>query len=295
MQLFKYIMVFLYFISCAFNALSLNQLSFSGGGAFGAVELGILKKLRTTNKIKYDLYTGISAGGINAGYLSHFENLDDGIEIAEKFYNKIKNPMIYSFKPTITTSVFNTDPMKKTFTNILELVPYRLPLIETYIGTTNLYSGNLDIFRYDLLETVEESVDLLMCTSDIPILFPPIIFRGVQYSDGSILQNELMNIKHADSYLNITYITPFNGLLNDDKKITNLKEMILRTGKIIGKNFNKSTTKLNTKCTNTIGEINKYFVGSELLSKYNILNFECSDELIKIGYDNVQHEKLYLC
>ena len=42
------------------NINALNQLSFSGGGAFGAVEIGILKKLyETGNTLDYDLYTGI--------------------------------------------------------------------------------------------------------------------------------------------------------------------------------------------------------------------------------------------
>ena len=94
MQILKYIMVFLYFISCAFSTLGLNQLAFSGGGAFGAVEIGILKKLQTINNNKFDIYTGISAGGINAGYLSHFKNLDEGIKTAEIFYDTIKNRMI---------------------------------------------------------------------------------------------------------------------------------------------------------------------------------------------------------
>jgi len=52
MQIFKYIMVFLYFISHMITVSCHNQLSFSGGGAFGAIELGILKKIRTTEKVK---------------------------------------------------------------------------------------------------------------------------------------------------------------------------------------------------------------------------------------------------
>ena len=51
-----------------------NQLSLSGGGSFGAVEIGILKRLletdtnTNTNTKTYDLYTGISAGALNAGF-----------------------------------------------------------------------------------------------------------------------------------------------------------------------------------------------------------------------------------
>lgn len=293
MQILKYIMVFLYFISCAFSTLGLNQLAFSGGGAFGAVEIGILKKLQTINNNKFDIYTGISAGGINAGYLSHFKNLDEGIKTAEIFYDTIKNRMIYSIRPETNVSLLNTEPMRKTFTNILGKLPESL--VETYIGTTNLYSGNLDVYRYDLLKTNDEHVDLLMCTSAIPVVFPPIMFKGSQYADGGVLQNELIDITHDDSYLNITFITPSVGSLYDNTEITSIKEMILRTGKIVVNNFNNAIPKLNKNCENIIGEINKYYVDPQLLSNYNMLNFDNGAELIKIGYDNIQHEKSYIC
>jgi predicted acylesterase/phospholipase RssA len=58
-----------YSVSCV-----LNQLSFSGGGSLGAVEIGIIKKLSEGGLKKFDLYTGISAGALNAGLLSYFTN-----------------------------------------------------------------------------------------------------------------------------------------------------------------------------------------------------------------------------
>ena len=56
----------------------LNQLSFSGGGALGAVEIGIAKRIMEKDDVKrYNLYTGISAGALNAGFLSYFINIKD--------------------------------------------------------------------------------------------------------------------------------------------------------------------------------------------------------------------------
>ena len=73
-----------------------NQLSLSGGGSFGAVEIGILKRLLETDVKTYDLYTGISAGALNAGFLSYFSNLKTGIKAAEKMYTSIHNLLIYN-------------------------------------------------------------------------------------------------------------------------------------------------------------------------------------------------------
>jgi predicted acylesterase/phospholipase RssA len=140
----------------------LNQLAFSGGGAFGAVEIGILKYLESVSPTKYDLYTGISAGGINAGYLSHFKNLNEGIISAETFYSTIKNHMIYSVSPSTNVSLLNTEPLAKTMGTIISKLPK--PSFETYVGTTNLYTGNLDVFRYDLLETSADRVNSVSYT-----------------------------------------------------------------------------------------------------------------------------------
>lgn len=276
---------------CGTNGL--NQLAFSGGGAFGAVELGIIKRLQSNSNTKYDLYTGISAGGINSGYLSHFKDLNEGIVSAETFYSTIKNHMIYSVKPSTNNSLLNTEPLHNTMDKIIGKLPE--PVVPTYIGTTNLYSGYLDIYRYDLLDTTEERVGLLMCTSAIPVVFPPITFKGYQYADGGTLQNELIDIVHDSSYLNITFITPSVGSIYNDSPITSLEQMVIRTGQVVLASWNNAIPKLNENCAKPIGEINKYYVDPKLLTNYNMLNFNTGAELIEIGYNNIIHEKSILC
>lgn len=271
----------------------LNQLAFSGGGAFGAVEIGILKYIESISTTKYDFYTGISAGGINAGYLSHFKNLNEGIASAEKFYSSIRNKMVYSINPSTNVSLLNTYPLFNTMSAIVGKLPK--PSVETYVGTTNLYTGNLDVFRYDLLETSSERVNLLMCTSAIPIVFPPITWKQAQYADGGTLQNELINVVHDSSYLNVTFITPSVGSIYNNTPITSLTQMILRTGQIVVSDFNNAIPKLNTNCDNPIGEINTYYVDPKLLDGYNMLNFDTGDELVAIGFSNVNHKKSVLC
>ena len=201
------------------------ELSLSGGGAFGAVEIGIIEKIQSLEPREYDFYTGISAGGLNSGYLSHFKNLSEGIEWAKSFYRQIKNKDVYEMLSKTHISVFNTQPPHDTVSNILSELDESV--IETYIGTVNLYSGSLDIFRYDELVSNIDKTTLLMCTSAIPVVFPPITFQNAQYVDGGTLQNELLNIKHDDSYLNITFITPFSDDIFDDSELTSMKDIIL--------------------------------------------------------------------
>lgn len=289
----QFLKIMISFVLALTGVCGLNQLAFSGGGAFGAVELGIIKKLQSESNTKYDIYTGISAGGINAGYLSHFTNLDEGIKSAELFYSTIRNRMVYSLKPVTNVSLLNTQPLKNTMGEIISKLPK--PSIQTYVGTTNLYSGNLDVYRYDLLDTCDERVDLLMCTSAIPIVFPPINFKNSQYADGGTLQNELINVLHDQSYLNITFITPSVGSIYNNEPITSLSQMAIRTGQVVMNSWNNAIPKLNVNCDKPIGEINKYYVDPKYLTGYNMLNFDTGKELIDIGYNHVIHEKSILC
>ena len=272
---------------------ALNQLSFSGGGSFGAVEIGILKRINEIQPKKYDLYTGISAGALNAGFLSYYSNINTGIKTAEKLYSSMRNHMIYDILPNTGVSLLNTEPLFKTLTKIIESMPNK-PAIHTLIGATNMYSGKLDIYNFEDQDDVNK-VLLLMSSSAIPGMFPPVHFNNQLYADGGTLSNELIEVEHDDKYLNITFITPYEDYVYNDTPITNLKDMLCRTVMILLSNFNNPMASLNQNCKVPIGEINKYYVPPEVLSGYNILNFDNGAELIDIGYKNVIHKKYIIC
>ena len=271
----------------------INQLSFSGGGSFGALEIGILKKVIEINNIdKFDLYTGISCGALNAGFLSYYENINTGIKNAENIYSKLKNNMIYKKIPT-KYSLLNTKPLHLTLTEIIENMPNK-PKIHTLIGSTNIYTGKLDIYNFED-QTDENKISLLMASSAIPCIFPPINFNDKLYADGSILTNELINVEHDNDYLNISFITPYDDFKYDDKPINSFNDIICRTVNIILYNFNNPLSSINENCFKPIGEINKYYVSCEILKKYNFLNFNNCNELIDVGYKNMLHKRYIIC
>jgi len=278
------------------NVNGLNQLSFSGGGAFGAVEIGILKKLyETGNTLCYDLYTGISAGALNSGYLSYFSDLETGIKSGEALYSSLRNRFVYKVEPITGVSVFNTEPLYNMLSKIVEKMSNG-PVVHTLIGATNLYTGNLDVFTYEDNKNNNDKVLLMMSSSAIPGLFPPITYKGSMYADGGTLSNELLQVEHDGSYINITYITPSqNSTYNNDEPISSLESMLKRTIQIIMDNYNNPLAAMNQDCKNPIGEINKFFVRPELLNGYNMLNFNTGEELVDIGYNNVEHQKYKVC
>ena len=286
---------FIFYVLSSFSAFTsaLNQLSFSGGGSFGAVEIGILKRLQELENRKYDLYTGISAGALNAGYLSYYKDLNLGIKSAELLYSNIRTKMIYDLFPNTGVSIFNTDPLRKTLANIVQTMP-NVPAIHTLIGATNLYSGKLDIYSFED-QSDEDKVGLMMSSSAIPGMFPPIKFKDQLYADGGTLSNELIDVEHDDTYLNITFITPYEDYAYNDTPINSIKDMLCRTAMIVLSNFNNPMSSLNENCRMPIGEINKYYVPPEVLKGYNIMNFDKGSELIDIGYKNMIHKRFSLC
>jgi predicted acylesterase/phospholipase RssA len=273
---------------------SFNQLSFSGGGSFGAVEIGILKNIMASDAKKYDLYTGISAGALNSGFLSYFSDLKLGVKSAEKLYADMHNLMVYNVFPPTGVSVLNTDPLFHTITGIIDNMPND-PVVNTLIGATNLYSGNLDVYSFED-NSDDDKVLLLMSSSAIPGVFPPINYNGQLYADGGTLSNELLQVKsNVGKYINITYITPSQGYTYDDAPIDTLKDMLVRVFKIVSSNFNNPIVTLNQNCDQPVGEINKYFVSSEYLKDYSSLDFDFGQELVDIGYKYAQMEKYKLC
>ena len=136
------------FLTMVMSALALRQkaglcnvLALSGGGAFGAVEMGILDGLTGAGAPEvYDIYTGISAGGLNAGFLSYYNNVSVAL------------PDIYGILAGLTTSdvydsdildilknwsVYNTAALRSTLTGILSP---KVPLADgplTLIGASN--------------------------------------------------------------------------------------------------------------------------------------------------------------
>ena len=292
-MMFLYLVLFLQFFHFLTLTTAFNQLSLSGGGSFGAVEIGILKRIIETDYKTYDLYTGISAGALNAGFLSYYSDLKSGVKMAEKLYSGMHNLLVYDILPSTGVSILNTEPLFKTLTKVINGMPAKTA-IPTLIGATNLYSGNLDVYSFENNDAANK-VLLLMSSSAIPGIFPPINYNGQLYADGGTLSNELLQVKGQTGYLNITYITPYEGYVYNNEPITSLKDMIKRTLDIVLSNFNNPMAILNQNCLNPVGEINKYFVSPEYLEDYNSLNFDNGKELIDIGYKYVTSRKYKIC
>ena len=293
------------------TATKCNVLSFSGGGSFGAVEVGILDNIKLPTG--YDLITGISAGGLNAGFLSYFHTLDktnsnmfaQGVTNLKNIYAEMTNDDVYDrhlAQVSRSWSYYDTVPLHKTIDTKLAPLAYAGQPKPVLIGSTNLNLGSLQIFRFDEESKLRQS-QIMMATSAIPLVFPPQVIDGSHYVDGGAIANEILS--GIESFLptctdfNITFISA-SGKLDPvaASEIDSLEEYVRRLANVVMTDFNNELAEISgmPDCpANGKGVIHYCYPAGDYLSEYSSMDFSYGKELYDIGYNHFTCETLKYC
>ena len=279
-----------------------NILSFSGGGSFGVVEVGILSQITLK---KYDMITGVSAGGLNAGFLSYYNNeeanLMDGINNLANIYINMTNSDVYKHnfdQIQRTWSYYDTTPLRLTIEKQLIKMKYK-PTKPTLIGSTNLNTGFFEIFEFEKKTNIIDQINIMMATSAIPFIFPSQIIEGKYYVDGGVVANEIINgisgyLPNCD-YLNITFITS-GQKINEINTIDSLEEYTKRIIQVTINDFNNELNEIiQNTCSNPRGKIQYCYSSSTKLNNYSILDFSHGEELYEIGKNEFICEEYPYC
>jgi predicted patatin/cPLA2 family phospholipase len=274
-----------------------NVLALSGGGSFGAVEVGILDRIRLP---KYDIITGISAGGLNAGFLSYFGNsMEAGVENLKNVYFGLTNASVYThgaFQVPRSWSFYDTAPLRKTIDLELGKLKYEGDRVPTLIGSTNLNQGVLQIFQFEK-QTKRRQIDIMMATSAIPLVFPPQIIDDNYYVDGGVIANEIVN--GIDAYLecdqyNITFIAA-SERLQPVAEIADLNEYVRRIAKVTLTDYNNELAEITANPCKGRGIIHYCYPYGAELADYSSLDFSYGKELYTIGYNHFKCEDFTYC
>jgi predicted acylesterase/phospholipase RssA len=289
-----------------------NILSFSGAGSFGAVEVGILDRL-SSSLPTFDMLTGVSAGGLNVGFLSYYSASNnsslfvEGITELKNTYFEMTNDSVFQHNTAQiarTWSYYDTAPLRKTIESKLAHLSYRgIPTV-ALIGSTNLNKGVFQIFEFQK-ESKLRQVQIMMATSAIPLAFPPENIQGIYYVDGGAVANEIISgvesflAKDCDNY-NFTFITASEGLA-PVKTIDSLNDYIRRVVKVVMTDFNNELAEIiDAPC---YGEASKGAIqichpstkGGDYLSKYSSMDFSYGKELYEIGYNHFTCDSYPYC
>lgn len=107
-----------------------NILSLSGGGAFGAIQAGMLSDLYEKGKLGVpDIVTGISAGALNAGYLSYaiqsgqVSTIRESLQNLTRLWTDLKTSNVYQrdlFRMFSRWSIYDNSALEQTITRKLD-------------------------------------------------------------------------------------------------------------------------------------------------------------------------------
>jgi NTE family protein len=269
-----------------------NVLALSGGGSFGAVQMGVLEALIGSSVApdRYDIITGISAGGLNAAFLSYSTNVSAALPQIRDIYANLTTAQIYTndmFHIFSTYGVYSTDPLKATLSQIIDS---HTPVVDgpiTLIGATNLEAQTLDVFRYDQATLLTERLDVLMSTSAIPIVFPPHTMNGLLYVDGGVISNEMIQqavSQKSCGFYNFTFVSAATASTTN-RTIDGFFSYVSAVGALLLNTFDYQLAEYESvACSGTPrGLIQACFPISPQLAKYSILDFNNGALLYDLG------------
>lgn len=269
-----------------------SVLALSGGGSFGAVQMGVLDALIRSGIAPdtYDIITGISAGGLNAAFLSYSANVSAALLQIRDIYANLTTAQIYTndiFHIFSTYGVYSTEPLANTLTQIIES---HAPIANgpiTLIGATNLMAQTLDVFRYDEAPEAADRLDVLMSTSAIPIVFPPHPMNGFLYVDGGVISNEMIQqavSQKSCGFYNFTFVSATTAS-NTNRTINGFFSYVSAVGSLLLNTFDYQLAEYESvACSGAPrGLIQACFPVSPLLAQYSILDFNSGALLYDLG------------
>lgn len=289
---------------------SCNVLAFTGGGSYGAIQVGILDTLvNDKDKIpnQFDIITGISAGGLNAAFLSYYPNLTIALPDLKQIILNITSDGVYKkdyFNLFSRWSIYDNAPLEYTLRNIITNKLNNNPnntqktIRKTLIGATNIITEELDVYDYALLD-YENKINLLMSTTAIPLIFPPRIMHNKLYIDGGVINNEMIiqalgAMRCKDYSVVVISASPRK---KQNKKIDGLLSYISSVTKLIINTFDNQLSEIiSVKCEYPIGTLKLCYPNSStILNGISILDFDKGELLYEIGKNNYTCENHIIC
>ncbi len=175
-------------------ASSCRILTLSGGGAHGAFQAGVIKNLHERG-LKWDIITGISAGSFNTGMLGSYSSDDQasGVKLMESLWMNITANDVYNWNwnPVFDQSLLDSSPLNRTIFNLVSKFGGLIKR-DIIIGAVVLNTGLMKLFNRSDFTSVIRTTNIMLASSAIPTIFPPVFFDNQYHVDGGTYSNELV-------------------------------------------------------------------------------------------------------
>jgi NTE family protein len=176
------------------HANSKTAFVFDGGGSLGAVEVGMLKAL-TSNNVQADFVVGSSVGAINAAFFAG-EPTKQGVERLVQVWLGVRRCDVFPISPLggflgffgWRDHLLDPTPLRRL---IERNITYRLleeARIPCHVVATDLRRGG------DVRFSSGSVVDIIMASTAIPALFPPVRIGDRDLIDGGVVNNSPISL-----------------------------------------------------------------------------------------------------
>lgn len=237
------------------------SLVLSGGGARGAIHLGVLQALNENN-VKIDAISGTSMGAIIGALYCAGKEPKEILNLmnSQKFASLFR--LSWNKKGLLTMT-----RLKKTLKEFIPINDFKSLKIPFFCCVSNLDTGKFEILDSGNLALA------VTASASIPILFEPVEINNQHYVDGGLFNN-LPVEPFLNEYKNILGIHVNNYKNSKAKNIRNVAERIFT---LVSK---QNVVPNLEKCT---------FVIEPLLEKsFKVLDFSKTKTLFDIGYNEGQ-------
>lgn len=205
-----------------------------GGGALGAYELGVLRRMHQQSLLPVKMVAGVSIGAVNTAVLVGSKSADP-LPALETLWQKLTVPNI-PFAPQVVeqnlslfgnphmsrlrtdvwnmnqwTSVYSADPLRQLITELVDFD--KLNDSATIVQLSAVQIENGEIATFSNRDGQRITLDHVIASLSIPPMFPPVEIDGKHYWDGGLFDNAplgaMINGLPADSDAHFVIVNLF--------------------------------------------------------------------------------------
>lgn len=169
----------------------MKALILSGGGAYGAFQVGVVKRLAELGR-RWDAVVGVSVGAVNGLQVAMYppiRALDAARELEQFWFNIQGNQTLYRHWtiPILEGlfgkgSIYDTAPLEAYLRARFKPTLLASSGVKLRMGATNLRTGQLQFGD----EKAPDVVKWVMASAAFPAAFPPVRLNGDLWVDGGI-------------------------------------------------------------------------------------------------------------
>jgi len=160
---------------------------FCGGAGLGAVQVGQLRAL-VERGIRPDLVTGTSSGALNALVYASDPGMD-AVDRLERLWLSVRRRDLFGIRPwTVGRGLFGSSTHLAANARLRRLLASSLPLAALEHAEVPVGIVLADtVTRRPVVLRSGPAVDILLASSAVPGLYPPVAIDGREYIDGGLV------------------------------------------------------------------------------------------------------------